>query len=175
MKPAIERRERPANLPTRSIVMGTAGHIDHGKTALVFALTGTDTDRLPEEKTRGITIDLGFAYLTLSGLDGRTIDLSLIDVPGHHAFIRNMMAGAGGIDCVLLVVAADEGVKAQTAEHLAICSLLGVRYGIIALTKRDAVSAEGLDQSRDQVRTLVQETFLKNAPVIAVSARTREG
>jgi len=175
MKPAIERRERPASLPTRSIVMGTAGHIDHGKTALVFALTGTDTDRLPEEKTRGITIDLGFASLTLSGLDGRTIDLSLIDVPGHHAFIRNMMAGAGGIDCVLLVVAADEGVKAQTAEHLAICSLLGVRYGIIALTKRDAVSAERLDQSRDQVRTLVQETFLKNAPVIAVSARTREG
>jgi selenocysteine-specific elongation factor len=172
VKPAIERR---ANLPTRSIVMGTAGHIDHGKTALVLALTGTDTDRLPEEKTRGITIDLGFASLTLNGLDGRTIDLSLIDVPGHHAFIRNMMAGAGGIDCVLLVVAADEGVKAQTAEHLAICSLLGVRYGIIALSKRDAVSAERLDQARDQVRTLVQETFLKNAPVIAVSARTREG
>jgi len=175
MKPAIERRERPANPPTRSIVMGTAGHIDHGKTALVFALTGTDTDRLPEEKTRGISIDLGFASLTLNDLDARTIDLSIIDVPGHHAFIRNMMAGAGGIDCVLLVVAADEGVKAQTAEHLAICSLLGVRYGIIALTKQDAVSAERLDQARDQVRTLVQETFLKNAPVIAVSARTREG
>jgi selenocysteine-specific elongation factor len=175
MKPAIERPETPGNLLTRSIVMGTAGHIDHGKTALVFALTGTDTDRLPEEKTRGITIDLGFASLTLNDLDGRTIDLSLIDVPGHHAFIRNMMAGAGGIDCVLLVVAADEGVKAQTAEHLAICSLLGVRYGIIALTKQDAVSAERLEQTRDQVHTFVQDTFLKNAPVIAVSARTREG
>jgi selenocysteine-specific elongation factor len=159
----------------RSIVMGTAGHIDHGKTALVLALTGTDTDRLPEEKTRGITIDLGFASLTLSGPDGGAIDLSLIDVPGHHAFIRNMMAGAGGIDCVLLVVAADEGVKAQTAEHLAICSLLGVRHGIIALTKRDAVSAERLAQARAQVRALVQETFLKHAPVVAVSARTREG
>jgi selenocysteine-specific elongation factor len=175
MKPAIETRERPAHLPIRSIVMGTAGHIDHGKTALVFALTGTDTDRLPEEKTRGITIDLGFASLTLNNLDGSTIDLSLIDVPGHHAFIRNMMAGAGGIDCVLLVVAADEGVKAQTAEHLAICSLLGVRHGIIALTKSDAVSAERLQQARDQVRTLVQDTFLKNAPLFAVSARTREG
>jgi selenocysteine-specific elongation factor len=175
MKPAIETRERPAHLPIRSIVMGTAGHIDHGKTALVFALTGTDTDRLPEEKTRGITIDLGFASLTLNNLAGSTIDLSLIDVPGHHAFIRNMMAGAGGIDCVLLVVAADEGVKAQTAEHLAICSLLGVRHGIIALTKSDAVSAERLQQARDQVRTLVQDTFLKNAPLFAVSARTREG
>jgi selenocysteine-specific elongation factor len=175
MKPAIETRERPAHLPIRSIVMGTAGHIDHGKTALVFALTGTDTDRLPEEKTRGITIDLGFASLTLNNLDGSTIDLSLIDVPGHHAFIRNMMAGAGGIDCVLLVVAADEGVKAQTAEHLAICSLLGVRHGIIALTKSDAVSAERLQQARDQVRTLVQDTFLKNAPLFSVSARTREG
>jgi selenocysteine-specific elongation factor len=161
--------------PIRSIVMGTAGHIDHGKTALVFALTGTDTDRLPEEKTRGITIDLGFASLTLNGQDGGAIDLSLIDVPGHHAFIRNMMAGAGGIDCVLLVVAADEGVKAQTAEHLAICSLLGVRHGVIALTKRDAVSDERLNQTRDQVRTLVQDTFLENAPLLAVSARTREG
>jgi selenocysteine-specific elongation factor len=172
MKPAVES---PATLPMRSIVMGTAGHIDHGKTALVFALTGMDTDRLPEEKTRGITIDLGFASLTLNDRDGGIIDLSLIDVPGHHAFIRNMMAGAGGIDCVLLVIAADEGVKAQTAEHLAICSLLGVRYGVIALTKQDAVSAERLEQARDQIRTFVQDTFLKNAPVIAVSARTREG
>jgi selenocysteine-specific elongation factor len=155
--------------------MGTAGHIDHGKTALVMALTGTDTDRLPEEKTRGITIDLGFAALVLNDLEGINIDLSLIDVPGHHAFIRNMMAGAGGIDCVLLVVAADEGVKAQTAEHLAICSLLGVRCGIIALTKLDAVSAERLEEAREEVRAFVKDTFLKNAPVIAVSARTREG
>jgi selenocysteine-specific elongation factor len=175
MKPAVERPESPATLSARSIVMGTAGHIDHGKTALVFALTGTDTDRLPEEKTRGITIDLGFASLILNDPNGGKIDLSLIDVPGHHAFIRNMMAGAGGIDCVLLVIAADEGVKAQTAEHLAICKLLGVRYGVIALTKKDAVSAERLEQARDQVRTFVQDTFLKNAPVIAVSARTREG
>jgi selenocysteine-specific elongation factor len=161
--------------PTRSVVMGTAGHIDHGKTTLVLALTGTDTDRLPEEKSRGITIDLGFAVLTLKDGEGRTVDLSIIDVPGHHAFIRNMLAGAGGIDFVLLVIAADEGIKAQTEEHLSICSLLGIRYGIIALTKKDAVSAERLEQVRDEVRGFVKHTFLEKAPVIAVSARTREG
>src|SRR5580698_10354730 len=123
MKSASPTPQHTTVPATRSLVMGTAGHIDHGKTALVFALTGMDTDRLPEEKTRGITIDLGFASLTLNDPGSGNIDLSLIDVPGHHAFIRNMMAGAGGIDCVLLVIAADEGVKAQTAEHLAICSL----------------------------------------------------
>src|SRR5881398_1779806 len=99
------------------IIVGTAGHIDHGKTTLVYALTGTDTDRLPEEKQRGITIDLGFAELDLEDTSGRMLQFSMIDVPGHHAFIRNMLAGSGGIDCVLLVIAADEGVKVQTAEH----------------------------------------------------------
>jgi selenocysteine-specific elongation factor len=159
----------------RSVVMGTAGHIDHGKTSLVMALTGTDTDRLPEEKARGITIDLGFAALPLTDAEGMTLDLSLVDVPGHHAFIRNMLAGTGGIDSVLLVVAADEGVKAQTAEHLVICSLLGVRCGVIALTKRDAVSVERLEQARDEIRRLVKKTFLETAPLIAVSALTGEG
>jgi selenocysteine-specific elongation factor len=155
--------------------VGTAGHIDHGKTALVLALTGTDTDRLPEEKTRGITIDLGFAALHLNDAEGRSVDLSLVDVPGHHAFIHNMLAGAGGIEAVLLVVAADEGVKAQTAEHLAICSLLGVRYGLVALTKCDAVSAERIEQARSEVRNLTRHTFLETAPLLAVSAYTGEG
>lgn len=159
----------------RSVVMGTAGHIDHGKTALVLALTGTDTDRLPEEKTRGITIDLGFAALDLQDDKGGSAHLGLVDVPGHHAFIHNMLAGAGGIDCVMLVVAADEGVKAQTVEHLNICTLLGVRYGIIALTKRDAVSPERLEDARREVRNFTKSTFLENAPVVAVSAYTGEG
>lgn len=160
---------------TRSLVMGTAGHIDHGKTALILALTGTDTDRLPEEKKRGITIDLGFAALRLNDAEGRYVDLSLVDVPGHHAFIHNMLAGAGGIEAVLLVVAADEGVKAQTAEHLAICDLLRVRHGVVALTKCDAVSAERLEQARNEVRDLTAHTFLESAPILAVSAYTGDG
>ena len=159
----------------RSVVLGTAGHIDHGKTALVYALTGTDTDRLPEEKSRGITIDLGFAFLDLEDPDGHSIQLSLIDVPGHHAFIRNMLAGAGGIDCVMLVIAADEGIKPQTTEHLAICDLLGIRHGIVAITKQDAVTAERLEAARQEVRRFAEHTFLENAPVIAVSARTGAG
>lgn len=159
----------------RSIVMGTAGHIDHGKTALVFALTGTDTDRLPEEKSRGITIDLGFASMLMQDANGRAVDLSLIDVPGHHAFIRNMLAGAGGIDCVMLVIAANEGVKPQTEEHLAICSMLGIRHGLVVLTKKDAVSADALLQTRDEVTQFARGTFLQDAPVCAVSARTMEG
>jgi selenocysteine-specific elongation factor len=159
----------------RSVVLGTAGHIDHGKTALVYALTGTDTDRLPEEKSRGITIDLGFAALDLQDPAGHAIHLSLIDVPGHHAFIRNMLAGAGGIDCVMLVIAADEGIKPQTTEHLAICDLLGIRHGIVAITKQDAVSAERLEAARQEVRRFAEHTFLENAPVVAVSARTGAG
>jgi selenocysteine-specific elongation factor len=159
----------------RSMVLGTAGHIDHGKTALVYALTGTDTDRLPEEKSRGITIDLGFASLDLQDPAGRSIQLSLIDVPGHHAFIRNMLAGTGGIDCVMLVIAADEGIKPQTTEHLAICALLGIRHGIVAITKQDAVAPERLEAVRHQVRRFVEHTFLENAPVVAVSARTGAG
>ena len=159
----------------RSIVLGTAGHIDHGKTALVYALTGTETDRLPEEKSRGITIDLGFASLDLQDPDGHSIQLSLIDVPGHHAFIRNMLAGAGGIDCVMLVVAADEGIKPQTSEHLAICALLGIRHGIVAITKQDAVSPERLKAAHHEVRRFAEHTFLQNAPLVAVSARTGAG
>jgi selenocysteine-specific elongation factor len=159
----------------RSVVLGTAGHIDHGKTALVYALTGTDTDRLPEEKSRGITIDLGFAFLDLQDSAGDSIQLSLIDVPGHHAFIRNMLAGTGGIDCVMLVVAADEGIKPQTTEHLAICALLGIRHGIVAITKQDAVAPERLEAARHEVRRFAEHTFLENAPVVAVSARTGAG
>jgi selenocysteine-specific elongation factor len=159
----------------RSVVLGTAGHIDHGKTALVYALSGTDTDRLPEEKSRGITIDLGFAYLDLEDPAGHSIQLSLIDVPGHHAFIRNMLAGAGGIDCVMLVIAADEGIKPQTTEHLAICALLGIRHGIVAITKQDTVTAERLEAARHEVRRFAAHTFLENAPVVAVSARTGAG
>jgi selenocysteine-specific elongation factor len=159
----------------RSVVLGTAGHIDHGKTALVHALTGTDTDRLPEEKSRGITIDLGFASLDLQDPAGHSIQLSLIDVPGHHAFIRNMLAGAGGIDCVMLVIAADEGIKPQTTEHLAICTLLGIRHGIVVITKQDAVSPERLEAVRHEVRRFVEHTFLEDASVVAVSARTGAG
>lgn len=158
--------------PVRSVVLATAGHIDHGKTSLVFALTGADTDRLPEEKSRGITIDLGFAAMRLPG---ENVELSLIDVPGHHAFVRNMLAGAGGIDCIMLVIAADEGVKPQTTEHLAICTLLGVRHGVVVLTKKDAVNPERMQQTRAEVRSFLQETFLQNAPVLAVSAGTGEG
>src|SRR5215475_9444961 len=116
--------------PVRSIVVGTAGHIDHGKTALVRALTGIDTDRLPEEKRRGITIDLGFASLETGAPDKSLLRLSFIDVPGHKLFIRNMLAGAGGIDAVMLVISAEEGVKPQTEEHLAICGMLGVSSGL---------------------------------------------
>lgn len=175
MKPATETPLQNNDFAPCTVVMGTAGHIDHGKTALVLALTGTDTDRLPEEKTRGITIDLGFAALDLQNKAGRTVHMGLVDVPGHHAFIHNMLAGAGGIDCVMLVIAADEGVKAQTIEHLAICTLLGVRYGVIALTKIDAVSAERLEQARQEIQSFAKHTFLEGAPLIPVSAYTGTG
>jgi selenocysteine-specific elongation factor len=159
----------------RYMVVGTAGHIDHGKTALVYALTGTDTDRLPEEKQRGITIDLGFAALDLNDGHGGKLHLSLIDVPGHHAFVRNMLAGTGGIDCVMLVIAADEGVKAQTEEHLAICSLLGVPRGLVVLTKVDAITEEHLHETRAQVERFLEHTFLEQAPIVAVSAVRGDG
>ncbi len=164
----------PGDQP-RYVVVGTAGHIDHGKTALVYALTGTDTDRLPEEKQRGITIDLGFAALDLEDGEGGTLHLSLIDVPGHHAFIRNMLAGTGGIDCVMLVIAADEGVKAQTEEHLAICSLLGIQRGVVVLTKADAVTQETLAETRAGVRRFLEATFLSDALIVAVSAVRGDG
>ncbi|HSJ10814.1 MAG TPA: selenocysteine-specific translation elongation factor [Longimicrobiales bacterium] len=155
----------------RRLILGTAGHIDHGKTALVRALTGTDTDRLPEEKRRGITIDLGFARLPL----GDAMELSVVDVPGHEAFIRNMLAGASGIDLVLLVVAADEGVMPQTREHAAIIELLGIRHGVVALTKSDLVDEDWLELVRDDVATLLAGTPLAACDVVPVSARTGAG
>jgi selenocysteine-specific elongation factor len=153
------------------VVVGTAGHIDHGKTSLVKALTGTDTDRLPEEKARGITIDLGFAFLEEP--DGLTIEI--VDVPGHERFVRNMLAGVGGIDLALLVIAADEGVMPQTREHLAICSLLRIKTGLVALTKTDLVEADWLELVKDDVAGLVRGTFLENTPILPVSAKTGEG
>jgi selenocysteine-specific elongation factor len=156
---------------SRHVVVGTAGHIDHGKTSLVRALTGIDTDRLPEEKARGITIDLGFAFLEEP--DGLVIEI--VDVPGHERFVRNMLAGVGGIDLAMLVIAADEGVMPQTREHLAICSLLHIRSGLVALTKSDLVESDWLELVIEDVRTLVQGTFLAGAPILSVSAKTGEG
>ncbi len=154
-----------------SLVVGTAGHIDHGKTQLVKAMTGVDCDRLNEEKKRGITIELGFAPLILPS--ERVI--SLIDVPGHDRFIRQMVSGASGVDAVLFVVAADEGVMPQTREHLDILSLLGVKYGVIAITKKDLVDETMLELVREDVQMLTTGTFLENAPVCAVSSVTGEG
>jgi selenocysteine-specific elongation factor len=156
---------------SRHVVVGTAGHIDHGKTSLVKALTGTDTDRLPEEKARGITIDLGFAFLEEP--DGLTIEI--VDVPGHERFIKNMLAGVGGIDLAMLVIAADEGVMPQTREHLAICSLLRIKSGLIALTKTDLVEADWLELVREDLAGLTHGTFLEGAPIVPVSARTGQG
>ncbi len=155
----------------KHVVVGTAGHIDHGKTALVKALTGIDTDRLPEEKARGITIDLGFAYLEESG--GLTIEI--VDVPGHERFVKNMLAGVGGIDLALLVIAADEGVMPQTREHLAICRLLHIKAGLVALTKRDLAEEEWAELVKDDVGRLLRGTFLEGCPIVPVSAKTGEG
>jgi selenocysteine-specific elongation factor len=144
----------------KSIIVGTAGHIDHGKTALVKALTGIDADRLEEEKRRGITIDLGFAHMDLPAPNGETLRLGFVDVPGHERFVRNMLAGAGGIDLVLLVIAADEAIMPQTREHFDILQLLGVQRGIAVLTKSDAVDAETLDVVRLEVEEFLRGTFL---------------
>jgi len=163
--------EHMSDRPQRGIVVGTAGHIDHGKTSLVRALTGVDTDRLPEEKKRGISIDLGFAHLTLP--NGRGI--SFVDVPGHERFIKNMLAGASGIQAVLLIVAADEGVKPQTREHFNICRLLGLQHGFVVLTKCDAVSTDRLRGARHEVEALCQDSFLDGAPIIAASSVTGFG
>jgi selenocysteine-specific elongation factor len=160
---------------TKSIVVGTAGHIDHGKTTLVRALTGVDTDRLPEEKRRGITIDLGFAFLDAVGPNASSWRVSFVDVPGHSLFIRNMLAGAGCIDAVLLVISAEEGVKPQTEEHLAICTLLGVRRGLTVVTKADAVSTARLEQVCADIRTFLSDTFLGESQVLPVSAHTGQG
>jgi len=154
----------------RSIVIGTAGHIDHGKSALVRALTGTDPDRLKEEQARGITIDLGFAHLETDG-----VNLAFVDVPGHERFVKNMLAGAGGVDIALLVVAADESVMPQTREHFDICRLLRIPAGVVALTKSDLADADTIELARMEVRELTAGSFLENAPVVVVSSRTGGG
>src|SRR5664279_5225091 len=161
----------------KPVIVGTAGHIDHGKTALVRALTGIDTDRLAEEKRRGITIDIGFANLDLAAASGEKLRLGFVDVPGHERFVRNMLAGIGGIDLVLLVIAADESVKPQTREHFDICRLLSVQRGITVLTKADLVDAETLEVVRMEVAEYLRGSFLDpaSAPIVAVSAKTGEG
>lgn len=155
----------------KHIVVGTAGHVDHGKTALIKALTGIDTDRLKEEKERGITIELGFASLTLP--DGQTF--GVVDVPGHERFIKNMVAGAAGIDLVIMVIAADEGIMPQTIEHLQICSLLGLKKGLVALTKADLVDEDWQDLVMEDIRTFLKGTFLEASPIVPVSALTGLG
>src|SRR6202789_404157 len=175
----------------KSVIVGTAGHIDHGKTALVKALTGIDADRLEEEKRRGITIDIGFANLELPMPGGESLRLGFVDVPGHERFVRNMLAGVGGIDLVLLVIAADESIKPQTREHFDICRLLSVRRGITVLTKSDAVDPETLDVVRLEVEEFLRGSFLGGpslgnpslgnpslgspSPIVAVSSLTGAG
>src|SRR5216683_2612384 len=156
--------------PSKSVIVGTAGHIDHGKSSLIEALTGTHPDRLEEEKRRGITIDLGFAFLEENG-----VRFGFVDVPGHERFVSNMLAGAAGVDLVLLVIAADESIKPQTREHFDICRLLGVTRGVVALTKSDLVDADTAVLVRLEVEDFLRGSFLENAPVIPVSAKTREG
>ncbi len=153
------------------LVLGTAGHIDHGKTSLVRALTGIDCDRLEEEKRRGITIELGFAHLPMP--DGER--LGIVDVPGHERFVKNMVAGAAGIDFVMLIIAADEGVMPQTREHLEICALLGIKHGFVALTKIDMVDAEWIGLVQEDIKAFLQGTFLQDAPIFPVSSMTKEG
>lgn len=155
----------------KHVIIGTAGHIDHGKTALIAALTGTNTDRLKEEQQRGITIDLGFASLALLN----KIELGIIDVPGHERFVKNMLAGVGGIDLALLVIAADEGVMPQTREHLAICDLLHIQRGLVALTKIDLVDDEWRELVVDDISQTLTGTFLEGAPIVPVSSKTGEG
>ena len=161
----------------KPIIVGTAGHVDHGKTALVKALTGIDADRLEEEKRRGITIDIGFAHLELPLPQGETLRLGFVDVPGHERFVRNMLAGAGGIDLVLLVIAADESIQPQTREHFDICRLLGVRRGITVLTKSDLVDRETLDVVQAEVAAYLRGSFLDTlkAPIVPVSSLTGAG
>ncbi len=155
----------------KQIILGTAGHIDHGKTALIKALTGIDTDRLKEEKERGITIELGFAHLTLpSGLT-----IGIVDVPGHEKFVKNMAAGATGIDLVALIIAADEGVMPQTREHLEICSLLDIKHGLVIITKVDLVDKEWLNLVKDDISTFLAGSFLQDSPIVEVSSKTGEG
>jgi len=158
------------SIQSKSVIVGTAGHIDHGKSALVEALTGTHPDRLAEEKRRGITIDLGFAFLEENG-----VRFGLVDVPGHERFVSNMLAGAAGIDLVLLVIAADESIQPQTREHFDICRLLGVRRGVVALTKSDLVDADMLGLVRLEVEEYLRGSFLEQAQIVPVSAKTGAG
>jgi selenocysteine-specific elongation factor len=155
---------------SKNIIVGTAGHIDHGKSSLVEALTGTHPDRLEEEKRRGITIDLGFAFL-----QGNGIQFGFVDVPGHERFVGNMLAGAAGIDLVLLVIAADESIKPQTREHFDICRLLGIQRGLVALTKADLVDRDTLELARLEVEDYLCGSFLQGAPILPVSAKSKEG
>src|SRR5712675_1906097 len=159
-------------IPFKSIIVGTAGHIDHGKSALVEALTGTHPDRLEEEKRRGITLDIGFAFLELGD-----VSLGFVDVPGHERFVRNMLAGASGFDLVLLVIAADESIKPQTREHFEICRLLSIPRGITVITKSDLVDEETLSVARMEIEEFVRGSFLdtSRSPIVAVSARTGAG
>ena len=159
------------HFPMKHVIVGTAGHIDHGKTALVKALTGTDPDRLKEEQERGITIDIGFAFLPLA----QDIELGIIDVPGHEKFVKNMLAGVGGIDLAILVIAADEGVMPQTEEHLAICNLLRIQRGLVALTKTDLVDDEWREIVTEDIRAALTGTFLQDAPIVPVSSKTGAG
>src|ERR1051325_10069366 len=154
----------------KNIIVGTAGHIDHGKTALVKALTGIDADRLKEEKQRGITIDIGFADLTIDDLQ-----FGFVDVPGHERFVKNMLAGAHGLDMVMLVVAADESIMPQTREHFDICRLLHVKSGLVALTKSDLVDEEILELATAEIEDFVRGSFLEDSPIIAISSRTGLG
>src|SRR6185369_8819171 len=153
----------------RALVVGTAGHIDHGKSALVKALTGTDPDRLKEEQARGITIDLGFAHAMVGD-----VNVAFVDVPGHERFVKNMLAGAGGIDAVMLVVAADESVMPQTREHFQICRLLQIPAGVVVLTKTDIADRDMVDLARLEVKELVAGTFMESADILGVSAATGE-
>jgi selenocysteine-specific elongation factor len=157
-------------IPTKSVIVGTAGHIDHGKSTLVEALTGTHPDRLAEEKRRGITIDLGFAFLEENGMR-----FGFVDVPGHERFVSNMLAGAAGVDVLLLVIAADESIKPQTREHFDICRLLGVKRGVVALTKSDMVDSDTLELVRMEAEEFLRGSFLENAPLVPVSAKTGAG
>jgi selenocysteine-specific elongation factor len=155
----------------KRLIMGTAGHVDHGKTALVKALTGTDCDTHEEEKRRGITINLGFAHLTLPGGD----IVGIIDVPGHRGFVHTMVAGAHGIDFVLMVIAADEGVMPQTREHLQICRILGIKRGLVAVNKVDLADGPALETVRAGIREFTKGTFLEGCPMINVSAVSGSG
>src|ERR1051326_1142542 len=158
------------NSSTKSVIIGTAGHIDHGKSTLVEALTGTHPDRLEEEKRRGITIDLGFAFLEQDG-----VQFGFVDVPGHERFVGNMLAGAAGIDLVLLVIAADESIKPQTREHFDICRLLGIQRGLVVLTKTDLVDSDTLELLRLELEDFLRGSFLENAPIVPVSAKAGTG